>query len=71
MYGQIFIPSEQKSYSYLQAEKFRQKQLQAEGKIKKTILTDDVFSPEQEAEFGRRVVIDDIYQSARDTFMFF
>jgi hypothetical protein len=51
-----------KSYSYLQAEKTRQKQLIMEGKMSKPVLTDDVFTLEQEFEFNRKVTIDDIFQ---------
>ena len=54
--------SSRKSYFYLQAEILRQKQLIAEGKMTKPILTDDIFSAEQEVEFDRKVTIDDIYQ---------
>ncbi|MDR2907682.1 MAG: hypothetical protein LBU91_06820 [Bacteroidales bacterium] len=53
---------EKKSYAYLQAEKLRQEQLIAEGKMTKPILVDDVFTPEQEAEFNKRITFDDIFQ---------
>ncbi|MDR0792345.1 MAG: hypothetical protein LBE82_03485 [Chitinophagaceae bacterium] len=55
------LMEEGKSYSYLQAEKHRQKQLIAEGKMTKPVLADDVFSPEEEADFERKLTIDDIY----------
>jgi len=48
------------SYSYLQHEKHRQVQLLPE-EISKNILTDDVFTSEQEAEFNRKVTVDDIF----------
>ena len=54
--------SEKKSFIYLQAEKLRQDQLIAEGKMAKPILTDDVFTLEQEAEFNRKITFDDIFQ---------
>jgi hypothetical protein len=49
-------------YSYLRAEKLRQDLLIAEGKMAKPILTDDVFSHEQEAEFNQKITFDDIFQ---------
>ena len=52
-----------KSYSYLQTEKNRQKQLIAAGKMEKPILENDVFTPEQEAEFNKKITFDDIFQS--------
>jgi hypothetical protein len=32
----------------------------AEGKMTKPVLADDVFSPEEEVDFERKVTIDDI-----------
>jgi len=51
------------SYSFLQAEKKRQKQMIAAGKKEKTMLKDDVFTLEQETDFSRKVTIDDIFQN--------
>jgi len=51
-----------KSYSYLQAEKKRQKQLISAGKIENSLLKDDVFTAEQEADFNKKITINDIVQ---------
>jgi len=51
------------SYSFLQAEKKRQKQMIAIGKMEKPKLKDDVFTLEQETDFSRKITIDDIFQN--------
>jgi len=51
------------SYSFLQAEKKRQKQMIAVGKMEKPELKDDVFTLEQETDFSRKITIDDIFQN--------
>jgi len=51
------------SYSFLQAEKKRQMQMIATGKMEKPELKDDVFTLEQETDFSRKITIDDIFQN--------
>jgi hypothetical protein len=49
------------TYAYLQAEMQRQDLLISEGKMTKPILIDDVFTLEQQAEFNKKITIDDIF----------
>ena len=46
----------------MQAEKKRQKQLISAGKIENSLLKDDVFTAEQEADFNKKITINDIVQ---------
>ncbi|MCL2417476.1 MAG: hypothetical protein FWD02_06035 [Bacteroidales bacterium] len=61
----VCLPTDTKviSYSFLQAEKKRQKQMIATGKMEKPELKNDVFTLEQETDFSRKITIDDIFQN--------
>ena len=52
-----------KSYSYLQAEKKRQRQLISAGKMEVPALKDDVFTAEQEVDFDKKIAFSDIVQA--------
>jgi len=49
----------QSTYASLQAQKTT---LMAQGKLQKAPMTDDFFTPEQEAEFNRGMTIDGIFE---------
>jgi len=50
------------TYEIIQQKKREQQQLIALGIIEKPKITNDVFTPEQEREFNKRITIDDIFR---------